>query len=135
MKRFISVCLLSLLLAVSAQAASIAVNFAENAANQVFAGGQEIGPTNLDSALWNSTIDMDSGTLAAGTKANLQEDSGDPTTADVSWSSANVWHNGDGTGSDQAKLAVGYLDDGGSGNGFTVTEIPYTIYNAYEPVA
>jgi autotransporter-associated beta strand protein len=113
---------------------SIALNFAENPGNQVFAGGSPIGPTGIDSANWNSTLDLDSGTLAAGEIGSLtalKDDTGATTAATVTWSSPNVYWNGDGTSSDEAKLAVGYLDDGGAGNSFTVSNIPYANYTIY----
>ncbi|MBI9016185.1 MAG: hypothetical protein JEZ07_02875 [Phycisphaerae bacterium] len=115
----------------SANAASIAMNFAENAGNQGFVGGELIGPTNIDSANWNSSIDRDSGSLATGVLSDMIDDTGTVTTAVVSYASNNVWYNGDGIGSDQARLAVGYLDDGGGNNTFTVSTIPYGVYDAY----
>ena len=109
---------------------TISINFAENPANQVFSGGQDIGPLETDSANWNSTLDRDDGNLGTGTKAALVDAFGVPTTADISWSSANTYWNSDGTGDDQAKLAVGYLDDG-TGISITVSNIPYASYRVY----
>jgi hypothetical protein len=126
--------LASVALCATASAASIALNFAENPSNQVFAGGVPIGPTGIDSANWNNTIDLDSGPLATGeigARTSLNDDTGASTTATVEWSSSNVYWNGDGTASDEAKLAVGYLDDGGAGATFTISNIPYPEYIAY----
>jgi len=49
-----------------AHAALISVNFAENDANQGFAGGQDIGPLRTNSSNWNNTVNRDSGTLISG---------------------------------------------------------------------
>ncbi|SHI43569.1 PEP-CTERM protein-sorting domain-containing protein [Rubritalea squalenifaciens DSM 18772] len=123
--------LLASLVAMSsvASAASIAINFAENT-NQQFAGGAAIGPTGIDSSNWNSTIDRDSGTLATGTMGSLIDDTGATTTSSVTWSSNNVFYNADGTGTDEARLAVGYLDDS-TGVTVTVSNITYSTYTAY----
>jgi len=126
--------LTSLTLCVSASAASIAVNFVQNDKNQKFDGGELIGPTKIDSSNWNSTIDRDSGSKAAGeigSKHTLIDSTGATTTATIEWSSKNVWSNGDGNSTDEAKLAVGYLDDGGAGASFTLSNIPYAQYNVY----
>ncbi len=119
-----------LLLSVPGLAADIiSMNFIENKSNQAFAGGEMIGPLATDSAYWNSSVDA--GNIAADTMNDLIDGTGAVTTADLTWSSNNCWYNGDGVGSDEAKLAVGYLDDGGSGASFTVTSVPYAVYNAY----
>ncbi|MEN6309828.1 MAG: LamG-like jellyroll fold domain-containing protein [Anaerohalosphaeraceae bacterium] len=110
----------------------ISMNFAENTANQVFAGGELIGPLKTNSTYWNNSANgTTTGTLSTGTLDNLIDKYGLPTTTDVSWESKECYWNGDGTGSDEAKLAVGYLDDGDDGPSFTVTSIPFTTYNAY----
>jgi len=110
------------------------VNFVENDGNQNFAGGALIGPTDINSTNWNSTIDRDSGSKATGEIGSVHtliDDTGATTTATIEWSSKNVYYNGDGTSSDEAKLAVGYLDDGNSGASFTLSNIPYAQYNVY----
>ncbi|MBN1815841.1 MAG: LamG domain-containing protein [Sedimentisphaerales bacterium] len=104
----------------------ISMNFAENT-NQVFVGGELIGPLKTDSTYWNNT----GANIPTGTMTNLTDKYGVPTTADVSWESKNCWYNSDGTGSDEAKLAVGYLDDGDDGPSFTVSSIPFANYSAY----
>lgn len=109
-------------------AQTISLNFAENT-NQTFTGGQNIGPLATDSANWNSSIARDSGTLAAGTINDLIDGSGSSSGAAATWTSSNVWYNHiDNTSNDQNKLAVGYLDDGGSGVNVTITNIPYLNY-------
>ena len=124
-----------------AGASIISVNFAENT-NQGFAGGQNIGPLATDSANWNNTINRDSGTLAEGSMGSLKDDSGVNTGASISWSSKNVWYNSAGIGSDEAKLNVGYLDDGAhsavdpwyneaAGAYMTISNVPYTSYRVY----
>ena len=116
---------------VAADATGIAMNFADNDTAEVFSGGESIGPTGIDSNYWNSSIDRDSGSLAAGTKHNLIDDSGAKTTTTVAWRSANTWRiDSERTTTDERKLARGYLDDGG-GNLVTVSNIPYKKYNLY----
>jgi len=112
----------------SASAGVIAVNFAENT-NQGLDTTTPKGP--LGTTHWNSTINRDSGSLATGTKANLIDGTGGSTAADISWSSSNVWFNGDGISNEVRRLAVGYLDDGGSGVSITVTDVPYAQYRVY----
>ena len=109
------------------------MNFAENAANQVFTGGELIGPTNQDSSFWNSSINFNTGNLAngeIGSTSTLINSTGASTTATVNWASNNVYYNSDGTTTDQYKLSVGYLDDS-TGVTFTVSNIPYTTYTLY----
>jgi len=113
--------------------ADISVNFSENSGNQIFAGGENIGPLSSDSANWNLTDNFDAGgSLAAGTLSALTDDAGNATGASVSWGSSNTWFNSDGTADDEHKMAVGYLDDGDSGNGVgirvTFSDIPYDRY-------
>ena len=113
-----------------AAAQSISLNFSENASNQHFTGGQLIGPLLTDSANWNNTNDY-GGALPAGTMTGLKDETGAATAASVTWSSSNAWWNADGTGDDEHKMAVGYLDDGGSGVSVTFSNIPYTNYRVY----
>lgn len=112
------------------QAQSISVNFSENKGNQHFTGGEMIGPLATDSAKWNNTNDYP-GDLAAGTMPNLVDDSGVDTGASVTWESSNVWWNADGTGDDQHRMAVGYLDDGNAGVRITINSVPYAAYRVY----
>ncbi|XAL99909.1 PEP-CTERM sorting domain-containing protein [Phycisphaeraceae bacterium D3-23] len=117
------------LFGVNADAASISLNFSENASNQVFAGGENIGPFATNSTNWNNTASFGAGNEGTGNLDNLIDDSGAATTADVDWSSANTWFNASGTGTDDQRLAVGYLDDGGAGNSITISDIPYAVYD------
>ena len=120
------------LLVLSAQAGAqiISLNFSENSGNQGFAGGELIGPLSTDSTNWNTTNGAPD--LAAGSLTNLIDSlDGSNTGASVSWSSSNVWFNGDGTGNDEQRLAVGYLDDGAPGVSATFSNIPYTNYRVY----
>ncbi len=112
-------------------ARTISINFIENDSNQGFAGGQPIGPLETDSANWNNTKDRETGTLATGTMTDLKDDTGSATTADISWASANVWYQTDGTADDEHKISVGYLDDGAGGPLVTITDIPYASYRVY----
>lgn len=115
---------------VFSQAQIISLNFSENSANQGFAGGEMIGPLMTDSANWNNTNDY-GGPLEAGTMTNLIDTAGAATTASVTWSSTNPWYNSDGTGDDEHRMSVGYLDDGAPGVSATFTNIPYTNYRVY----
>lgn len=126
--------------ATSVQAASIAVNFSENDANQGWISSTSaIGPTGIQAQYFNTTnnppgaagLPTRSGSLASGSLSGLVDDSGNATTAAVSWSSSNTWWNSDGTGSDEQILAVGYLDDGGSGVTITVSNVPFANYRVY----
>ncbi|QDU57793.1 PEP-CTERM sorting domain-containing protein [Aeoliella mucimassa] len=111
---------------VKTEAQIISFNFSENNGNQIFNGGELIGPLDTDSANWNGST-----ASASGSMSNLIDDSGIDTGASITWSSSNVWYNGDGTGTDEAKLSVGYLDDGGSGISVSVSGIPYASYRVY----
>ena len=106
----------------------ISINF-EQSSNQDFSGGEMIGPLSTDSAYWNATSE------ASGSLADLIDNIGTPTGVDIAWDSSTTWWNSDGTGDDEHRLSVGYLDDGnsGSGDGATVTinNIPYTVYRVY----
>lgn len=118
----------------AASAASISINFAENAGNQSFAGGTNLGPLGTDSSNWNNTADGGL-TLTGDTINGLIDDSGAATTANITWSAQGVWYNDQGISGDANKQNVGYLDDGLSANGpgiqITVTNIPYAQYKIY----
>jgi hypothetical protein len=113
----------------TAHAGIIAYNFSENPGNQVLDAITPKGPTGT--AIWNDSNVRDSGTLEAGTEANLVDDSGINTGASITWAAANMWYNGSGTGSEDAKVAVGYLDDGPPPVSVTVSDIPYAEYTVY----
>jgi len=120
--------------AVVSAASTISVNFSENDTNQVFAGGQNIGPLNTSSTFWNNTspASVRTGSLSTGSLNNpLINELGAATTATLAWQSSNPWYNADGTADDQHMMSVGYLDDGGSGISFTVANIPYAQYRVY----
>lgn len=113
----------------------ISLNFSENSSNQIFAGNQLIGPVKTNSSNWNMSDNPTTGTLATGTKNNLIDDSGVATGVNASWKSSVVYYNHDGTGNDEQKLSVGYLDDGetspGAGLSVIFTNIPYSRYRVY----
>jgi hypothetical protein len=113
----------------------ISLNFSENSSNQIFAGNQLIGPLKTSSTNWNMSDNPATGTLATGTKNNLIDDSGVASGVNVAWKSNVVFYNNDGTGNDEQKLSVGYLDDGetspGVGVSVTFTNIPYSRYRVY----
>jgi fibronectin-binding autotransporter adhesin len=109
--------------------ASISYNFSENPGNQVLDTTTPKGP--LGSPFWNDSNTGITGGLAAGSEGSLVDNSGNATSASISWSSSNTWWNGSGIGSDDAKISVGYLDDGGAGVSVNFTGIPYDFYNVY----
>lgn len=116
------------------QAASISVNFSENDTNQAFAGGQNIGPLATNSSYWNNTSPAGNrtGSLATGSlNSTLIDNTGALTSATISWSSSFAWYNADSTATDDGKMAVGYLDDGGSGVSITINNVPYAQYRVY----
>ena len=128
--------LAAVLLSGSVLASQISLNFSENSGNQIFAGGENIGPLSSNSSNWNLSDNFEAGgSLAAGTLSALVDDTGAPTGVSVTWGSAGTWFNADGTGDDQARMAVGYLDDGetspGVGVHATFSDIPYAQYRVY----
>lgn len=121
-------------------AAGIALNFSENDTNQSWLNTTDlIGPTNIPAGFFNTTnnpsgaagLPARTGSLANGSLLGLMDSAGALTSASVTWSSPNVWYNSSGTGSNQARLAVGYLDDGGSGASVTFSALPYALYDVY----
>jgi hypothetical protein len=80
-----------LLVATAVDGASIAINFADDDGAEAFSGGKLIGPTDIDSRYWNSSIDRDSGSLKAGAINNLIDNLGAQTTATVTWKASNTW--------------------------------------------
>lgn len=107
---------------------TISINF-EQSSNQGFSGGEMIGPLSSDSTYWNAT----SG--ASGLRTDLADNSGMATGVDIEWQCSTTYFNTDGTGDDEHRLSIGYLDDGNSGSGDGVTvairNIPYTAYKVY----
>ena len=98
---------------------------------EAISGGKLIGPTDIDSRYWNSSIDRDSGSLKAGAINNLIDNLGAQTTATVTWKASNTWRIDSGrTTTDEQKLARSYLDNG-DGNLVTVSNTPYKKYNLY----
>ena len=112
-KTFAAAFVMALLVVTTGYAGTISMNFVENSTNQIFAGGQNIGPLNTDSTYWNHNSAV--GTpWQSNTMSSLIDDTGASTSVSVTWSSSNTYWNSDGTGDDQHKLSVGYLDDGAS---------------------
>ncbi|MFD2158829.1 PEP-CTERM sorting domain-containing protein [Rubritalea tangerina] len=116
----------------SVQAATISVNFTEDAgrANQQLGAADLAGRTGYEQTNWNNVASN-----VAGPSLDLIDSTGATTTADVSWATTNVW--GDGTantdadaGVGNARIARGYKDDVGDGADFTVTNIGYATYTA-----
>lgn len=116
-------------------AAVISMNFVENATNQIFTGGTPIGPVGTDGVYWNHNSTPTTGNYVSGTLTDLIDDTGANTGVSVTWKSSNTYWNNDGTGDDEHKLSVGYLDDGqtstGVGVDVTFTNIPYGLYRVY----
>ncbi len=106
---------------------SISYSFAQNPGNQVLDTVTPKGP--LGTTFWNDSTAE--GAPSSGSENNLVDGSGNATGASITWSSANTWLNGSGTASEDAKIVVGYLDDGGSGANVTISNIPYAKYNVY----
>ena len=106
---------------------SIAYDFSENAGNQVLDNSTPKGP--LGTTNWNDSTAE--GAPGSGSESGLKDGTGAATAASITWSSANTWSNGSGTGSDNAKIVLGYLDDGGSGVSVTLNDIPYAKYAVY----
>jgi hypothetical protein len=126
--------------ALAVQAASIGVNFSENDGNQSWlTSTTPVGPTAIQSGFFNTTnnptgaagLPVRTGSLAAGSLLGLVDSTGAVTSTSVAWSSPNAWYNASGTGSDQARLSVGYLDDGGAGASITFSSIPFALYDVY----
>ena len=116
---------------------SIAFNFTRGAGQETNTTTPK-GPTGLTH--WNDQgVDTgDGATLhdaASGTITGLTDHLGNATTASISWTSANMWGSGSGTGGENEKIVDGYLDDGGNGVGVTVSGIPFAKYNVYGIVA
>ena len=107
---------------------SISYNFSDkDAGSQTLNTTTPKGP--LGSTFWNDSTAEGAG--ASGSESGLLDSSGKPTSASISWTSANTWRNGSGTASQNARIVVGYLDDGGSGASITLNDIPYAKYNVY----
>jgi autotransporter-associated beta strand protein len=105
----------------------IAYDFSENPGNQVLDTVTPKGP--LGTTFWNDS--NAEGAPASGTESNLVDGTGTPTGASITWSSNNTWSNGSGVGDENARIMVGYLDDGGAGASVTLENIPYAKYNVY----
>ena len=106
----------------AAQAEVISIDF-NNTTNPDWVVTGNAGP--LGSSNWNSTSSDSGGPQA------LVDDSGNATTASVTWSSSNTWTNGDNQATQDRRLAHAYLDDGGTGVGITVNNIPYEEFVVY----
>lgn len=105
----------------------ISYNFSENATNQVLDNTTPKGP--LNTTFWNDSNAEGAG--GTGTESGLVDENGTATSAAISWNSSNTWSNGSGVGSENARIVVGYLDDGGTGVSVNLTNIPYAKYNVY----
>lgn len=121
--------------AVGSASADISLNFVENASNQNFAGGENIGALNSDSSYWNQNNAPTTGDFATGTLDNLIDGTGANSGASVAWTTGGTWYNSDGTADDQHKLNTGYLDDTVTSDPFgvriTLANIPYAEYRVY----
>ncbi|WP_442481382.1 PEP-CTERM sorting domain-containing protein [Aeoliella sp. SH292] len=124
MKLWIAASVAMLALCPLAPGQIISMNFLEWDGNQTFAGGQDIGPLRTNSSFWNTS----GATPAGGTITDAMDFTGAASTVDITWSANNAWYNSVGTGTDEAKLGVGYLDDGGAGISVTLSQIPFANY-------
>ncbi len=111
----------------AARGGSISYNFSENATNQQLDTTTPKGP--LNTSFWNDS--NTEGAPASGSETALVDDTGTATSVAINWNSSNTWYNGSGTGSENARIVVGYLDDGGSGVNVNLTDIPWARYNVY----
>ncbi|NWK55014.1 PEP-CTERM sorting domain-containing protein [Verrucomicrobiaceae bacterium N1E253] len=126
-------------LCATASAAAIAVNFSENSSNQSWTSSENIGILSILTDNFNSTnnptggpANTHTGNLGTGTLTNLVDSNGVAVVGStLTWSSSGPYYNGAGTGSNEARLNVGYLDDGGGGINIELTNVPYTQYNVY----
>lgn len=137
MKKLLTVILFTVLLTVSSQGLAggiISMNFVENATNQIFTPDQPAGPLGTLGANWNHNSALGS-PWASNSMSGLIDDTGAVTTAGITWQSSNTWWTYEGTGTNENKLAVGYLDDGSTSTGVgvvvTINDIPYTLYRVY----
>lgn len=117
----------AMVLAASAKAGVISVNFSEDDR------WYEQVPADWEAGVWPRTNWNNTTNGASGTKGNLVDSDGNTnTTTSVTWSSSNTW--GDGTANagiydfGDARITRGYLDDGDAGVSFTVSNVPYTNY-------
>lgn len=123
----------------AASAASISVNFSENSANQNWNSVEDIGPVSVSTSYFNNTNDptggpanTHTGSLGTGTLGDLVDSTGVSAAGTVvTYSSSGAWYNTAGTASNEAKLQVGYLDDGAGGVNISMSNIPYAQYDVY----
>ncbi len=73
---------------------------------------------------WNNVA-----SAASGTATNLMDSQGATTTADVAWSTPNVWQNNTGTDAGDRRMMAGYLDNFHSGGALTVSDIPWVQWD------
>jgi len=108
-------------------------------------GGVPSGATDtagvVDAAFWNSSFALD-GNAGGGnsTYSDLNDDSGNPTTLDITTSTAFLFSIGGAPGQDadgtwNKSMLNGYLNSGSTSSpavsSFTVAEIPYARYHIY----
>lgn len=87
------------------------------------------GAIPVPAAGWNNA-NGNTGNLSA-----LIDNTGAPTAAAVSWTSANTWSSGATLTTGNGQLTRAYLDDGAGGCQFTVTNNPFLLSNVYLIVA
>lgn len=73
---------------------------------------------------WNNVA-----SAATGTAANLMDSQGAATTADVAWSTPNVWQNNTGADAGDRRMMAGYLDNFHSGGALSVSDIPWVQWD------
>jgi hypothetical protein len=121
-------------IALTAQAATISLNFARaGTPATVMTGAETAGVVAVSN--WNSATDTNANSAAG---VPLNDSGGVLTTAVAGWTSGSAsWSTGvAGTGSaDNMLMMTGYLDQGGNGLGqihmISITNIPYANYDVY----
>ncbi len=111
----------------TASASSIAVSFNRNN-DEVFLATDTVGL--VAQSNWNQTTPSNA-RPATGAIADIIDDAGTTTTADLSWNAHGTWANG-GLATPSAQMLKGYLDDNGpTGINIDITNIPYASYDVY----
>jgi hypothetical protein len=108
-----------------AGAASIGVNMGSN---EQSLGATDVAGVVVPQANWNNA-DWSGGSLS-----NVNNASGTPTTADVSWTAPGTWSvTANGTATGDAKMMYGYIDAqwGDMPAIVTLSDIPYALYDVY----
>ena len=83
----------------------LALNFTDNVSLETLDATTPKGP--LGTKIWNATAAQ-----ASGSKAGLSDDTGATSTVTAAWSTTNTWRVGSAATTQDARIVIGYLDDG-----------------------